>query len=211
MHLRNTPKSVRMLLALVLLVGALALAACSSSSQTSSSSSTSSTTAPTGTTAKDLLPKAMSELSTAAPDGKLLVCQSFQPITTTSTPGWEYLVGSPKSGKVYAVLIMGGKTQFMEYGTAGLSPDQWTQIPSVDEWKIDSDVAHEKALTVYPQGKNAAYYPGFVTYVPKNQQNSNNVPMTWYVRFDPSSRGNAATDTVLVDMRTGAARLATSK
>jgi len=201
MRSRYTPKTLRALLALALLLGALALAACTQKSATSSSTTT-------GTTAKDNLPKAVSTLSTAAPDAKLLVAQSYDAITATSTPGWEYLFGSPKSGKVYAVLVMDGKSQFMEYGSADLTAAQWAEIPSTDEWKIDSDVAVQKALAVYPNGKNAAYYPGFVTYVPPTQKGPTSQPMTWYVRFDPASKGSAATSTVLVDMRTGAAKLA---
>ena len=142
---RYTPKTLRAVLALALLLGAMALAACSQKPATSSTT--------TGATAKDNLPKAQSTLSTAAPDAKLLVAQSYDAITPTSTPGWEYLFGSPKSGKVYAVLVMGGKSQFMEYGAANLTPAQWAAVPSTDQWKIDSDVALQKALAVYPKAE----------------------------------------------------------
>lgn len=198
---RRTFRATRAVLcALALVIGIAALAGCSSASKTSQSK--------TGTTAKGMLPLAISALSTTAPDGKLLVCQAYDAITPTSTPGWEYLIGSPKSGKVYAVLVMGGKSQFVEYGDAGLTAAEWKTVPSTDDWKIDSDVALEKARALYPNGKTAAAYPGFVMYLPKSEQNATNKPMTWYIQFDPATQGSAPTSTVTVDMKTGEAKFA---
>ena len=163
---------------------------------------------PSAPTAKSMLPIAMSALSTAAPDGKLLVVQTAGAVTATSTAQWEFLIGSPKTDVVYAVIIQNGKGQFEEYGSAGLSSAEWAQVPPTSEWKIDSDVAHEKALSVYPPGKTAAYVAGFVTYVPKSAKDTNAKAMVWTLNFDPASKGTMATSTVEVDMKTGATSLA---
>ena len=174
----------------------------------SGSKTASTPTAPAQITAKQALPIAMSALATTAPDAKLLVGQSAQPITATSTPVWEFLLGSPKTDVVYAVIVMGGKGQAQEYGKAGLTADEWAKVPSVDAWKVDSDVAHQKAITVYSNGKNAAYVMGFVTYVPAKAKTPDSKPQIWVVNFDPASIGHATTSTVDVSMTTGAASLA---
>lgn len=184
-------------LALVLLLALGAIAGCTKSSTPTTSSS-----------AKSAFTLAMSALSTAAPDGKLLVTQAADTLTPTSTPSWEFLVGSPKTNVIYAVTVKDGKAQFQEYGTAGLSAAEWDAVPSADAWKVDSPEARAKALTIYPNGKSANYYMGFVTYVPKSAGDTTTKPMTWIVTFDPASQGSAPTTTVNVDVGTGAAAYA---
>ena len=190
-------------LALVLVVGVVA--GCGSNAASSSSSSS---TAPKGATAKDAYTLAKSALSTKAPDAKLLVCQAADTISTTSTPIWEFLIGSPKTDAVWAVLVQNGKAEASDYGTADLSDAEWAQVPAESAWKVDSPAAHDAALKVYPNGAVAKYFMGFVTYIPKSAQAENTTkPMTWVVSFDPASIGNAATSTVNVDMGTGVATL----
>jgi hypothetical protein len=167
------------------------------------------TTTPADTsTAKGALTVAMSTLSTAAPDGKLLVAQSAAAITATSTPAWNFLIGSPKTDKIYAVAVMNGKGRFQEYGPAGLSAAEWTSVPATSAWKIDSDTAHTNAVAVHTGGKNASYILGFVTYIPKSAAGTKTQAMKWFVAFDPKSQGKAPTSTVDVDMVTGAASFA---
>jgi hypothetical protein len=192
---------IALALGLVLAIGLLA--GCGSSK-----SAESTTVKPSGQTAKEAFKVAMSTLSTAAPDGKLLVCQTVEPITATSTPIWEYLVGSPKTDVVYAVVVTSGKGEFQEYSQAGLTAEEWKLVPSMDAWKIDSPAAVSAAIGVYPQGKTAAYVPGFVTYVPKSAETSKIKQMKWIINFDPASKGSASTSTVEVDMSTGVAELA---
>ena len=197
----RTARHLGIVLALTLVLAAGTLAGCSSSSPTTSK--------PAGMTAKAAYSIAMTAVATTAPDGKLLVCQAADTITATSTPTWEYLIGSPKTNKVYAVLVQDGKGQASEYGSAGLSSAEWAAVPATDQWKIDSPEAHDKAVQVYPDGKDAEYFMGFVTYVPKSAAQNASKPMTWIVSFDPASlaKGHATTSTIDVDMRTGAATI----
>jgi hypothetical protein len=173
------------------------------------SGSTTTGTSPADTqTAKKALAVAMSTLATTAPDGKLLVGQSGGAITATSTPTWSFLIGSPKSDKIYAVMVVNGKGQWQEYGSAGLSKTEWAAVPSTDAWKIDSNVAHANAIALHTDAKNASYILGFVTYVPKSAGATKTQAMKWFVSFDPASQGKASTSTVDVDMSTGAASFA---
>jgi hypothetical protein len=186
----------------MLLIGLLAGCA-------SSTTSTSTPTAPADTsTAKKAFAVAMSTLSTAAPDGKLLVLESGGAITPTSTPSWQFLIGSPKTGTIYAVNVVNGKGQFQEYGPSGLSAAEWAAVPSIDAWKIDSDAAYQKAVVVHPGGKSAPYIVGFVTYIPKSAGKTTTKAMQWLVTFDPKAQGKAPTSTVDVDVTTGAAAYA---
>jgi hypothetical protein len=196
---------IRVALALVLTLSVGVLAGCGSNNTTDKSSTTRPVAA---TTAKTALKTAISTLSTTAPDGKLLVAQTAGPVTTSSTPVWEFLIGSPKTDVIYAVVVQQGKGQFEEYGQANLTAKEWTEVPSIDAWKIDSDVAHEKAVAVYPNGKNGAYVAGFVTFIPKGAENEGTKALTWTFNFDPATKGKAATSTVNVDMGSGQASLA---
>ena len=192
-------------MALAPVLAAGALAGCSKASTTASSTSTK----PAAMTAKDAYAIALTAVTTSAPDGKLLVCQAADTLTATATPIWEYLIGSPKTNKVYAVLVQNGKAQSSEYGSAGLTAAEWSAVPGMDQWTIDSPQAHDNAVKVYPTGKDAAYFMGFVTYIPKSASANASKPMTWIVSFDPTSLANshATTSTIQVDMRTGAASI----
>lgn len=191
----RSSRIVRIVLA-VALVAALGavLAGCKSTSKT-----------PSGKlTAKQALPVAMSALSTSAPDGKMLIVQTADPINTTSTPVWDFLIGSPKSDKIYAVVVKDGKATASEYGTAKLSADEWKAVPGSDVWKIDSDEAYTKAIKAYPDGKpDTLYLMGFVAYVPKASSASTVKAMTWNVSFDPSTMSKATTSSVNVNATTG--------
>lgn len=166
----------------------------------------------TGTTAgaKAGLSVAESALSTMAPDAKLLVVETAEGVTPTSTPVWAYLFGSPENDKTYVVYVSEGKAMnAAEYGTAGLSEAEWSEVPGTDDWKIDNDEAYEKALELSgANGAPAAYYMGFQTYVPEAFAASSTVSaFTWYVSFDPGESG-ASTGTVSVDAKTGEAKKA---
>jgi hypothetical protein len=166
--------------------------------------------ATTSASAKAGLPIAESALSTMAPDAKLLVVETAEGVTPTSTPVWAYLFGSPESDKTYVVYVSDGKVESAsEYGTAGLSADEWGKVPGTDDWKIDNDVAYENALEVSgADGTPAAYYMGFQTYVPEAYAASSTVgAFVWYVSFDPGESG-ATTGTVQVDATTGEATAA---
>ena len=204
---RQTAQYVRLGLALALVLAVGALAGCSSSGKSSSTAGSGSSPADT-ITAKKTFAIAVSTLSTTAPDGKLLVAQVGGAVTPTSTPTWEFLIGSPKTDVIYAVSVSGGKGEFQEYGKAGLSAAEWAAVPTLDAWKIDSNTAHDKAVVVHPEGKSAAYIMGFITYVPKSAKGSTAKPMTWDVTFDPAAQGSAPTSTVEVDMTTGTAAFA---
>lgn len=198
-------RSIRVGLALALLLVIGLIAGCTGSSSSGSSSSSQ----PAVYTAQHAYNVAMSTLSTTAPDGKLLVVQSAAPITPTSTPTWDFLIGSPKTDTIYAVEVAYGQGKFQEYGKAGLTAQEWASVPATSTWKIDSDVAHEKAVAVHAAGKSADYIMGFVTYVPPKATTATAKPMTWLVSFDPQVQGSAPTSTVGVDLTTGAAAYAT--
>jgi hypothetical protein len=171
MSLNRDTRVLLIALAVASLLALTVLAGCSSSPTTGTQSADTNG-------AKAAAAIAVSTLSTAAPDGKLLVGQSAAAITATSTPSWQFLIGSPKSDKIYAVMVSGGKGQFQEYGAAGLSADEWKQVPPLTDWKVDSTEAHTKAVAVHPSGKSAAYMMGFVTYVPKSAGSTRTKPMT---------------------------------
>ena len=201
MNLTRSTRYFWLALATASLIFVGALAGCGTASKPAAT--------PVGSaTAKGALAIAQSTLSTLAPDAKLLVAQSSGAISATTTPGWTFLLGSPKTDKIYAVMVINGKGQSQEYGSAGLSAQEWTAVPSADAWKIDSDVAHTNAVALHTSAKSASYILGFVTYVPKSATDSKTKAMKWFVSFDPASQGSAPTSTVDVDMVTGAAAFA---
>ncbi|MHB9004728.1 MAG: hypothetical protein ACYC6C_11815 [Coriobacteriia bacterium] len=160
--------------------------------------------------AKAGLAVAQSALETMAPDAKLLVVETAEGVTPTSTPVWAYLFGSPESDKTFVVYVSDGKAMnASEYGTAGLSEAEWSEVPGTDDWKIDNVEAYDKALELSgADGAPAAYYMGFQTYVPEAFAASSTVSaFTWYVSFDPGESG-ASTATVAVDAKTGEAKKA---
>ena len=165
---------------------------------------------PTGDTAQAYIPVARSALSTMAPDAKLLLVQMADATTPTSTPVWVYLFGSPKSDKTYVVYVdQGNAMPATEYGTAGLSADEWKKVPSEDTWKVDSDEAYDKALEASgAKGDPLAFFMGLQTYVPESIAATATVkPYIWYVSFDPGKSG-ATTSTIEVNAKTGSTKVA---
>lgn len=163
-----------------------------------------------GTTAKGNVEVAKSSLSTTAPDAKLLLVQTANVVTETSTPVWQYLFGSPKDGSIYAVTVKDGKVVATEpYGTAGMEDAEWAQVPGADEWKIDSDAAYDAALKANSKNTKATPWAmGFVTYVPKSAESSTTIDaFKWSVAFDPQSQTGSA-NSVDVDAKTGEATVA---
>lgn len=160
-----------------------------------------------GETALGSLPIAESSLSTMAPDAKLLVVQTAQSVAPTGTPVWAYLFGSPSSDKTYLVYSTGRQIMgAQEYGSAGLSADEWKEVPGTGDWKVDSDEAYTKALAVSgATGSPNAYFMGLLTY--KAEDDTSTIkPMVWQVMFDPGESG-ATTATIEVDAASGTAEV----
>jgi hypothetical protein len=159
----------------------------------------------TGPTAKGSLSAAESALSTMAPDAKLLLVQTAESVTPTATPVWGYLFGSPGSSKTYSVYVRDGEVlQASEYGQVQLDKTEWAAVPGIDDWKIDSDEAYDKALKASgAAAESASYYMGFVTYMPKSESTSTVKPFIWNVMFDPATSG-VTSGTVEVNATTGA-------
>jgi hypothetical protein len=195
-------------LAIVLAIGAIA--GCSPSKPAESTTTTTKTPTPPTVvlTAKQAFAVAISSLTSSMPDGKLLVAQVASPVTATSSPVWEFLIGSPKTGKIVAVMVPNGQVQAQPYGDANLKAAEWASVPTTATWKIDSDIAIAKALAVHPDGKSAGYFMGFVTYVPKAKATPESKTMEWIVSFDPKAQGKAPTSTVEVNLSTGVAAFA---
>lgn len=165
------------------------------------------TTVKTGPTALGSLAVAQSALSTMAPDAKLLVVQTAQGVPPTATPVWGYLFGSPANDKTFVVYTNNGQSMgAQEYGSAGLSADEWKKVPSTDSWKVDSDEAYKRALAVSgAKGTPNAYMMGLVTY--KAAEDTSTVKaLVWQVGFNPGTSG-ATTGTIEVDANTGAAKV----
>lgn len=155
---------------------------------------------PQAGTAREGLEVAQSALTTMAPDAKLLVVQTAEAVTPTATPVWTYLFGSPQTDAIFVVYVTDGKSMgASEYGTAGLSAEEWAEVPELDAWTFDSDDAYDKAYAISgAKSTPAAYYMGFQTYVPDSFEGSMTVePYTWYVSFDPGASG-ATTSTIAV-------------
>lgn len=202
----RTARFVRMvrLAAVSLAVVALAIAA------TGCGDKAEKDTAPTGSkgSAKAGLTIASSALETTAPDARLLVVQTAQSVTPTAAPVWVYLFGSPKSDKTYAVYVSEGKLMgSQEYGKAGLTKEQWADVPDPSEWVVDDDVAYQAALDVSgAKGEPAGHFMGLQTYVPSSTADATSKTFTWYVYFDPGQSG-ATTATIQVDAKTGKAQV----
>jgi hypothetical protein len=157
-----------------------------------------------GGTAKSNLPLARSSIATTAPDARFLLVQTGNIVTATATPVWTYLFGSPRTGTIYAVMVRDGNASApMPYGTTDLSAKEWASVPGVDGWKVDSDVALDKALaSASLQGKQVPYAMGMVSYVPKTST-ATVEPFVWSVVLDPEPKSGSKTRTVSVDAATG--------
>ncbi len=178
------------LLALVaaLVLAAVLVAGCGGGSQ---GTNTSAANEPKGPTALDSLSLAQSKLTTAAPDGKLLLVQTTGPTATTATPVWAYLFGSPKTSKLFVVQVNNGKAEGPSpYGTAEKDQIDWAKVPPSSEINIDSNEAYSKALTASKAKGTPAYMMGLLTYVPSSQATSTAEPMVWNVQLDPSAGFN---------------------
>ena len=169
---------------------------------------TTSTPVPKGGTALGSLAIAKSSMTTTAPDAKLLVVQTAEAATPTSTPVWGYLFGSPANDKIWVVYVANGVSMgAQEYGTAGLSKTEWAAVPGTDGWTVDSDTAYTKALAASgAKGAPAAYMMGLLTFKPTSDT-STVQPFVWSVQFDPGASG-ATTSSINVDAKTGVATLA---
>ena len=207
MNTRRFEQCLRLVLALAVPVVICALVGCGRTPKSADTTAKLATAAAT-VTAKRAYAIAQSALSTVAPDGKLLLGQSTPPIIPTPTRDWEFLIGSPKNDELYAVNVKDGSAQFEEYGAARFSASQWAAVPSLDDWKVDSDAALAKALTVHKEGKAAEYFMGFVTYEPTSTPTSQSRFLKWVITFDSRLQGTAPTSTVIVDMATGEAAYA---
>lgn len=146
---------------------------------------------------------AQSVLATTAPDARLLVCQMLESVSTTGTPYWAYLFGSPATDMGYLVYASAGSVMtWSQYGSLGLSADEWAKVPSLDDWKVDSDAAYSKALGASgATGTPLGYFMGLVTY--KAAEDTSTIkPFEWNVWLDPGTSG-ATQNLILVDAKTG--------
>lgn len=160
---------------------------------------------PSAGTAKGSLDLARSALETMAPDAKLLVVQTAEPITETSTPVWAYLFGSPETDTTYMVYVSEGKAMgASEYGSAGLSDEEWQAVPDTSGWEVDSDDAYEKAIAeAGGDTQTSGYFMGLQTYVPRSASETDTTrSMTWYISLDVA---RSAEGLVAVDAKTGEA------
>jgi hypothetical protein len=201
---------IGMAVALALAIGVLA--GCSTSADQNagadSSSADATASANASATAKGAATVALSTLSTAAPDGVVLLARTLVAISATSPPVWDFLIGSPKTNAVFNVVVVGGHGKFQTAGTVTFKPSQWAKVPRLTAWTMDSDVAHEKAVAAFPEAAGAAYNAGMLAYVPVSANDPAAKPLRWTIGFDPATMTNSATSTVLVDAATGAATLA---
>jgi hypothetical protein len=201
----RTLRTAFLLLVLSLVLTALAATGCGSKQSTGSGN----VPTPQGQTAKQALPAAQSALATTAPDAKLLLVQTAQAVTPTSTPVWAYLFGSPKSGTLYVVRVANGAAMPpAEYGKASeIGTFDWGKVPSTDQWKVDSTEAYQKAYTA--SGAKSAppqWVMGFITYVPNTEETQTATPFVWSVQFDPGTSG-ATPNIIDVNATTGATKV----
>jgi len=164
------------------------------------------TAPPQGDTAMESLEIAQSALSTIAPEAKLLLVQTAESVSGTSTPIWAYLFGSPETDKTYVVYVVDGAVMSAgEYGTAGLPADEWPQVPGTESWTVDSDDAYTNALEAAGLSGNPPYSMGMITYIPSSEASvTTSDPFVWYVSIEPGESGEATTS-VQVDAKTGKA------
>jgi hypothetical protein len=194
---KSSTKGILIVAGVVIVIVAVALAVASGSSSSPGAS------ASDPSTALGNLAVAQSALATTAPDAKLLVVQMAESATTTSSPTWEFLFGSPETDMGYLVYAADGAVMTsMEYGTLGLSADEWSEVPDLGLWKVDSSEAYDKALAASgASGTPTGYFMGFLTYL-SAEDTSTVDAFQWNVWFDPGSSG-ATENLILVDTSTG--------
>jgi hypothetical protein len=196
-------RGLRAALALILVLLAGSLVACNSGSD--SKAELKSATKDTSL-AKNAAAAALETINAKHPGVKVLYGQMLSPTNATSTPMWQFLIGSPDDNSVYSAMVGNGKTRWQSYGSVKMAKAEWSKVPTTTVWKIDSDVALKKALELYPNGKKGTYFASFMTYLPNAAVDRSTKPMHWMFSFDPTvSKGSAPTSTVLVDMVTGKA------
>ena len=195
MRRSSTPSVAKLGLMALGLLFVLVLSGCGGGGNSNSAASVGS--------AKSGLSAAESALSTLAPDAKLLVIQTATTVSGAEQPIWAYVFGSPKTGKVYTVLLTEDKVMHAnESGEAKLSADEWAAIPGADSIKIDSQEAYDKALAESGiEGTPSSYTMLVETHVPKSAEGSNTKALTWYVSFEAS--GGQMSDIYRVDAKTG--------
>lgn len=161
------------------------------------------TPAPAGSTAAGGIAVAQSVLSTTAPDARLLLVQTAMSVTSTGTPVWAYLFGSPANDTTYVVYVsQGAVMSASEYGTAGLSAEEWPKVPTTTAFKVDSDAAYKKAVEAAGLEGTPGYSMGLVTYIPEAETSDVSKTFVWYVTLEPSGE---ATASVVVDANSGEA------
>lgn len=196
-------RALRAALALVLVLLAGALAACNSGKKPESELSKVHKFVDT-TNAKNAAATALQTVDAKHPGVKLLYGQMIAPTTTTSTAMWQFLLGSPEDSTLYTVIVNSGRAQWQTSGSVTMAKPEWSKVPTMTAWKVDSDVALKKALAVFPNGRKSKYFASFITYLPDSATDRSIKPMQWVLSFDPSvNKGSAPTSTVLVDMATG--------
>jgi len=150
------------------------------------------------------LPIAKSGMADVDPNAKLLLVQTAQPVTTTSTPAWSFLFGSPEKDTTYAVFVAKGMAMpATKEGVTGLTPAEWAKVPQTFSLGVDSDAAYSKALAASgAHGTPPSYQMGLETYKAASDT-STVVPFVWSVVFEPGNSG-ATTHVIYVDAQTGA-------
>jgi hypothetical protein len=140
------------------------------------------------------------------PDAVFIVAQTPGVISADPSPEWIYLFASKKTNKGYAVTIAKGKSDKpLEISNKALLANEWAKIPPVSDWKIDSDVALEKASAAYtqrfgakPPVKYGMAMPAFVSDSAANKATGFK-NMVWMVMFDPEGKARP----IQVDAQTG--------
>jgi len=194
-------RGLRAALALILVLLAGSLVACNSASDSKADlkSATNDTSL-----AKNAAATALQTINAKHPGVKLLYCQMVSPTNATSTPMWQFLIGSPDDNSVYSAMVGNGQARWQSYGSVKMGKAEWSKVPTTTVWKIDSDVALKKALELFPNGKKGTYFASFMTYLPDAATDRSTTPMQWMFNFDPTlGKGSAPTSTVMVDMVTG--------
>jgi hypothetical protein len=151
-------------------------------------------------------------MKATVPDAVFVTVQTPGVVASTPNPEWLYLFGSKKTNKGYVVTIAKGKSDKpLALATEPLKADEWARVPSTSDWKIDSDMALEKASAAYKQRLGtdapAKYAMGMAVFVSDTAANraSGVKPFVWTVIFDPEAGGaDAAAREILVDAKTGA-------
>ena len=140
------------------------------------------------------------------PDVVCIVAQTPDVISAIPSPEWVYLFASKKTNKGYVVTISKGESDKpLEVSSEALQADDWAKVPPISDWKIDSDVALEKASAAYrqrfaaePPVKYGMSMPAFMSDSAANKSGGFK-SMVWTVMFDPEGSARP----IQVDAKTG--------